>query len=459
MDQAQAGSQARTKTQFMLTQPLALRGTSRADGRPLWRRLASFARRKLRALADRVPGRLVRAKKARPGERLRVVIELGSFDKGGLEKVVLDSAIAFDRARIEPLVVTPGTVGHLGKIAGEAGIAVEQVPAEGMERAYGAILDRFAPHLSMSHFSTAGYAQFRRRGIPNITFIHNVYAFMSEGQRARFLADDPSVDLYVAVSRKAARYASANLGIDAARITVVPNGLILSEHEARERRKPTLTRADFGLSEQDYVFLNPASYNLHKGHYVMAAALQSVLKVRRDLKILCVGNEIYPPHVAQLRAHVAALGLNDHMLMPGYYPDIEQVMRLADAVMLPSFIEGWSIAMNESMFYRKPLILTDTGGASEVIENDDIGILLPTEYPALETLDGAALDTLAYTPREYRTAEPLAQAMIRFADEREHWARAGEIGRRKIYEHYDFRSIVPQYEELMWQVAAKAPVR
>jgi glycosyltransferase involved in cell wall biosynthesis len=239
---------------------------------------------------------------------------------------------------------------------------------------------------------------------------------------------------------------------------VVPNGLILSEHEARERRRQTLTRADFGLADRDYVFLNPASYNLHKGHYVMAAALQRVLKVRRDIKILCVGNEIHPPHVAQLRAHVDALGLRDHMLMPGYYPDIEQVMRIADAVMLPSFIEGWSIAMNEAMFYRKPLILTDTGGASDVIENDDIGILLPNEYPALETLDGTALDALAYAPREYRIAEPLAQAMIRFAAAREHWARAGEIGRGKIYEHYDFRSIVPKYEELMWQVAARAPV-
>jgi hypothetical protein len=232
----------------MLTERLALR-VAHPSRPPLWRRVASSARRRLRELADRV--RLVRARKPGPGERLRVVIELGSFDKGGLEKVVLDSAIAFDRARIEPLVVTPGTVGHLGQIAAQAGIRVEKVPAEGAERAYGAILDRFAPHLSISHFSTAGYPLFRRRGIPNITFIHNVYAFMSEGQRARFAADDPSVDLYVAVSRKAARYACANLGIAEQRIIVVPNGLILSEHEARERRKPTLSRADFGLSDDD----------------------------------------------------------------------------------------------------------------------------------------------------------------------------------------------------------------
>jgi glycosyltransferase involved in cell wall biosynthesis len=424
---------------------------------PLWRRIASLARRSLRKLTDRVARPALRATRPVRGEPLRVVIELPSFDKGGLEKVVLDSAIAFDRARVEALVVTPGAVGYLGGVAAQAGIRVEKLPADGAERAYGRLLDRFAPHLSMSHFSSVGYPLFRHRGIPNITFIHNVYAFMNDEQRRRFQAEEPLVDLYVAVSRKAARYAAVNLGIPESKITVVPNGLILAEHETRERRKPTSTREQFGLSDGDYVFLNPASYNLHKGHYVMAAALQRVLKVRRDVKILCVGNEIYPPHVAQLRAHVEERGLREHMLMPGYHPDIEQVMRITDAVMLPSFIEGWSIAMNEAMFYRKPLILTDTGGASDVIENDDTGILLPTEYPSLDTLVGTTLDELAYTPRDYRLAQPLADAMLRFASEPERWARAGEIGRRKIYEHYDFRSIVLKYEELMWQVAETIP--
>src|SRR5262245_30632451 len=47
---------------FMLTQSLTrssalgVTHSLRADRRPLWRRLASFARRNLRALADRVPG-------------------------------------------------------------------------------------------------------------------------------------------------------------------------------------------------------------------------------------------------------------------------------------------------------------------------------------------------------------------------------------------------------------------
>jgi glycosyltransferase involved in cell wall biosynthesis len=182
--------------------------------------------------------------------------------------------------------------------------------------------------------------------------------------------------------------------------------------------------------------------------------LRRICRVRDDIKVLCVGNDVHPPHVAALRTHIQQQGLGRHMLMAGYFPEIEDPMRLADACLLPSFIEGWSIAMNEAMFYAKPLILTDTGGAAEVIEGNDIGVLLPTEYPDLTGLGSALLDELAYTPRDYRLTVPLADAMTAFADDRAHWAEAGRRARHKLYERYDFRAVVAAYETLMFDAAA-----
>ena len=92
---------------------------------------------------------------------------------------------------------------------------------------------------------------------------------------------------------------------------------------------------------------------------------------------------------------------------------------MADAFLLPSFIEGWSIAMNEAMFYGKPLLMTDTGGASEVIEDGDIGRLIPNEYGDVTNLHSSLLDELAFNRRHFQTAAYLAQAMIEFADHRE----------------------------------------
>ncbi|WP_244826080.1 glycosyltransferase family 4 protein [Caballeronia sp. TF1N1] len=381
-----------------------------------------------------------------------MLIELASFDKGGLEKVVLDSALAFDRARFDVTIVTPGKVGHLGSVAREAGLRVIGLPANNAIDVYRKTLNDFYIDVSMSHFSNVGYSLFAERQIPNITFIHNVYAFFSTEQARSFAENDRFVDRYVSVSQNATCYAVQNLGVTASKVITVPNGLIISEHEAREQKPVKLTRAELGLAETDYVFANIASYNLHKGHYVMADAMKHLLKQRDDIKILCVGNVVYPPHVEALKLYLVEHGLEKHMLMPGYFSDVEDVHRVADAFLLPSFIEGWSIAMNEAMFYGKPMILTNTGASAEVIEGNDIGILIPNEYGDTTELNSVLLDELAYSPREYGVASKLAQAMNEMASNRETWQSKGAAGRAKIYERFNFSAIVRQYEQIIEDV-------
>lgn len=397
-------------------------------------------------------------RRPRSDGRLGVVIELASFDKGGLEKVVLDSAIAFDRNRFDVTIVTPGKVGHLGAVARDAGLTVVGLPSSNTLAAYERVLRELTADVSMSHFSDTGYPLFARLGIPNITFIHNVYAFFSDAQAQSFASNDRYVDRYVSVSKNATRYAVQKLGVSESKVVTVPNGLILSEHESRERKPAKLTRAQLGLADTDYVFANVASYNLHKGHYVMADAMRHLLTRRQDVKILCVGNVIFPPHVDALRQYLVEHGLEQHILMPGYFPDVEDVHRMADAFLLPSFIEGWSIAMNEAMFYQKPMILTDTGASAEVIENGDVGILIPNEYGDTPNLNSKLLDELAYVPRQYAIAPRLADAMDEMASNADVWQKRGMLGRCKIYERFDFANIVKRYEEII-EGAVKAANR
>jgi glycosyltransferase involved in cell wall biosynthesis len=389
--------------------------------------------------------------------RINLLIELSAFDKGGLEKVVLDSALRFDRNLFDVTIVSVGTPGHLAEVARAAGLRVIGLTEQDKERQYNQVLEQYSINLAVSHFSHFGYKLLRKHGIPNITFIHNVYAFLTGDALKRFKADDKYVDKYISVSAKATDYAHRRLGISLDKIITVPNGLIIEEHEERERHAEPLTRESFGLKEGDYVFLNVASYNLHKGHYVMADAMRRAIRTHPEIKILCVGNVIYPPHVEQFRQYLVDQGLADNILMPGYYSNIESFYRIVDAFMLPSFIEGWSIAMNEAMFYGKPMILTNTGGAAEVIENSDIGRLLEPEYGDFLNLDSASLDRFAYDQREFRIAQSLADAMIDFATHKEHWAQAGAKGRKKIYDHYNLDDVVRHYEHIFFDVIGWHP--
>ncbi len=352
-------------------------------------------------------------------------------------------------------IVTPGKVGHLGQVARAAGLRVVGLPPRNPLPAYERILRELGVGIAMSHFSNTGYEVFARHQIPNITFIHNVYAFFSKEQAEAFARNDRYVDCYVSVSNNATRFAVQNLGVDASKVVTVPNGLIISEHEAREKRPIKLERSQLGLADTDYVFANIASYNLHKGHYVMVDAMRHLMRRRRDVKILCVGNIVYPPHVDALRQYLKDQGLEQNILMPGYFADVEDVHRIADAFLLPSFIEGWSIAMNEAMFYQKPMILTDTGASAEVIEDGDIGILVPNEYGDTPNLNSRLLDELAYTPRSYGIAPVLADAMDEMASNRDAWRKKATAGRRKIYERFDFSKIVGRYQEIIESVVGQ----
>jgi glycosyltransferase involved in cell wall biosynthesis len=385
---------------------------------------------------------------------LRVVIEVPAFDTGGLEKVVLDTARGFDRARIAPLVVSVGRLGRMAGQASAAGLHVEGLPRRDPARAYERLLDAFRPALAVAHFSSFGYGQFARRGIPVICVIHNVYAFFSDAQRDAFIAEDRQVAHYISVSPKATQYATARLGIAPARITTIPNGLDIADDARRRSATRPARRERLGIAATDYVFLNVAAYNLHKGHHLMAAAMRLLLARRRDIRIVCVGNTVNPAHLRTLRARLAAEGLDRHMLLPGYSADVMSMFAMADAFLLPSFIEGWSIAMNEAMACGKPMILTDTGGASEVIVDEDIGIVVPNEYGPVAALEGRLLDRLAYDTREFRIAADLARAMERFADNRAHWAAAGARGTEKLRRDYDLRDTVRRHAAVMQAVAA-----
>jgi glycosyltransferase involved in cell wall biosynthesis len=385
------------------------------------------------------------------GRKINVLIELDTFDKGGLQKVVLDSALRMDRDKFVVTIVSVRGEGSWADVAKKAGIVVFALDNIGGKSYRDILLERDID-LACSHFSRAGYSLFKELGIPNITFIHNVYAFMPVKVVRSFQKDDRYVDLYISVSNNATRYAVQRLGINEAKIITVPNGLIIEEHERRQEVTRELERSDFGVRPDDYLFLNVASYNLHKGHYLMADAMMKIKAIRDDIKILCVGNIIYPPHIEAFAAYLKANDLDKHILMPGYFTNIEAFHQMADAFLLPSFIEGWSIAMNEAMYYEKPMILTDTGGSSEVIENNDIGILIANEYGDSTNLHCQLLDHLAYDVRHYSITDELVEAMISFANNRDHWRQAGRKGRDKVLEKYNFDDVVNRYEEIFLKV-------
>ena len=384
----------------------------------------------------------------------RILIETASFDTGGLERVVLDSALILKKLGFEVVIFCTGPLGLLASEASNEGLKVLRVRTK-LKLVLYLLFNR--PNVTLSHFADFGYSAYNWFKIPNITFIHNVYAFLDKGKQQKILENDKYVARYISVSKSATQYAVKVLKLEPKKITTIPNGINIENQVLNENLAKTFSFPfRETIKDDDFVFLNVAAYNLHKGHYLLVDALKQVVKKYPRTRVVCIGSTVYQPHLDDLERVIIEEKLENNLLLAGYFPNTAPFYLRANCFILPSFIEGWSIAMTEAMFYQLPMILTETGGATEVIEDQDVGIIIPNEYGEVANLDLELLNTLSYTPQNYKTTRALTEAMINMIENRQDWHHKAKASRHKVLKSYNVQKVVSAYVDEIASVVQSA---
>ena len=116
----------------------------------------------------------------------------------------------------------------------------------------------------------------------------------------------------------------------------------------------------------------------------------------------------------RLRHETAALGLSDRVRFLGFRDDIPALTAALDLSVLPSVdCDASSAVLKEAMAVGRPVVATDIGGASEIVEDGTTGLIVPPADP-----------------------DSLARAMAQIL-EREDCGRAmGEAGARRVRERF-----------------------
>jgi glycosyltransferase involved in cell wall biosynthesis len=269
---------------------------------------------------------------------------------------------------------------------------------------------------------------------------------LDKTRKQKILKNDKYVARYISVSNSATRYAVEALKLEPKKIVTIPNGINIEKHGLNVNFTKSFSfPLQESIKDDDFVFLNVAAYNLHKGHYLLVDALRQVVKKYPQTKVVCIGSTVYQPHLDDLKRVISEEKLDENLLLAGFFPDTTPFYLRANCFLLPSFIEGWSIAMTEAMFYQLPMILTETGGAAEVIEDNDIGILIPNEYGDVANLDLELLNSLSYVPQSYKTTGDLTDAMINMIEDRQKWRSQAEASREKVLMSYNLQRVVRNY--------------
>ncbi len=133
------------------------------------------------------------------------------------------------------------------------------------------------------------------------------------------------------------------------------------------------------------------------------------------------------PQYAELRKLAADLGLGERVALLGQRTDIPALLNAADGYVLSSVHEGQPNALMEALTAELPVVATDVGGVSELVQPGESGYVVPA-----------------------RNRAALSAAMLRVmqapAEERR---RMGAAGRRHICEHYSTEAVLARWQELI----------
>jgi glycosyltransferase involved in cell wall biosynthesis len=218
--------------------------------------------------------------------------------------------------------------------------------------------------------------------------IHNVYTWFGDDEMAERAACLEVCSGVAAVSGFVKDYFCARSGFPAERVAVIPNGIDFSELNGETLPAAIATRSALGLPEDAIVIAQVSSINAVKHQMGMVGVMEKLVRKNPRFHLLFAGNVIEPDYLAALtqavekssaKAHIHFVPFFAHRYMGAF------LRQQVDIFALPTLQEGCSNAVQEAIYCRVPMVLTDVGNARDV---KDVAacIVASTAYGAVENL-------------------------------------------------------------------------
>ena len=178
------------------------------------------------------------------------------------------------------------------------------------------------------------------------------------------------VDLFICSSEAIRRILLAD-GVAPERAVTVHEGIDLG-HVAAAPVAPL--HEELWLPHGSPVVGNIGALVPHKGqrHFIEAAAL--VVRRVPDARFVIAGEGELRE---SLEHQVRHLGLEKHVILTGFRPDVLSVLKAFDIFVMSSVTEGLGTSLLDAMACGKPIVATTAGGIPEVVEDGRTGILVP----------------------------------------------------------------------------------
>jgi glycosyltransferase involved in cell wall biosynthesis len=207
--------------------------------------------------------------------------------------------------------------------------------------------------------------------------------------------------------------------VPASRLELVFNGVDVDSFTFSDEQRSE-ARRQLGV-ESKFVWLAVGRLAQQKDYPTLFRAVARLAGSEHTVLIAGGG-----PLKDELISEAARLGVSDKIRFLGTREDIRHLYCAADAYVMSSKFEGFSMALLEASCMKLPIVATDAGGNREIVQHRISGYIVPTCDPA-------------------RLAEGMSELMSLSPEQRR---SMGQAGRAFCISNFDIQRVVNRWIEL-----------
>jgi sugar transferase (PEP-CTERM/EpsH1 system associated) len=236
----------------------------------------------------------------------------------------------------------------------------------------------------------------------------------------------PLVTRFVTVSADLRSWLVEYVGIPAAKVTTIYNGVDTARFAEGGRE---VGRHLLGVGDDAVVFGSVGRLDPVKDHVGLLDAFARADLSGVQAHLVIVGDG---PCRGELAERCRQPDLAGRARLLGARDDVASLLRGMDVYVLPSIAEGISNTILEAMACGLPVVATRTGGNPELVQDGVTGALVPVG-------DRAAL----------------ARALGAFAEDSHFRSTRGKAGRQRAVEEFGMDRMASRYRELYREVSTR----
>jgi glycosyltransferase involved in cell wall biosynthesis len=193
-------------------------------------------------------------------------------------------------------------------------------------------------------------------------------------------------------------------------ISVIPHGVDPQRFPIADEITKIEAKEELGLDASDIVAAYVGRMDSPKNEEWMLDVADKSRDRLPNLKVIMVGEG---PHEAMLRKRVKVQNLEDRVVLLGHR-DPKPIYHAADALLLPSQREGFSLVCAEAMSTGIPVLRTRTAGTDALVVENATGKSVEIDH------------------------DKFVAAAIEFLSDRESLQRMGALAAKHVHSHFSF---------------------